>query len=424
MIALLFGLLLALLLLGVPIAFALGIAAIATIWQGSLMPMLIVPQETIRSINSFPLLAIPFFVLAGFLMQSGGISRRLVDFSNTLVGATTGGLAIVAIVTSLFFAAISGSGTATTAAVGSILIPAMIARGYNRDYAAANQAASGALGVIIPPSIPLILYAISANVSVGDMFVAAVIPGILVALSLMVYAYVYALGHPHVREEAASLGDIMKAGRSAILAILMPMIVLGGIYGGIVTPTEAAVIAVVYSLFVGVVVYREIGLADLPGIFRKSAVTAAIVLVIIATAGLYGRIILSLQVPGMVSNLVVGSIDNAILFLILVNLLLLLVGMFLEAAAAILIFTPILLPIAQTFGVHPVHFGVIVVVNLAMGMFTPPVGLNLFVASQISGSGISRLSRYILPFVVVVFVNLLAISFLPVLSLWMPGLYE
>lgn len=422
MIALLFGLLLFLLFVGVPVAFALGVAAIATIWQGSLMPMLILPQEMIRSINSFPLLAIPFFILAGYLMQSGGISRRLVDFSNTLVGATTGGLAMVAIVTSLFFAAISGSGTATTAAVGSILIPAMIAKGYNRYYAAANQAAGGSLGVILPPSIPLILYAVSANTSVGDMFLAAVFPGLLVAVSLIVYAYVYALKHPHVQEEQSGWRDIVAAGRSAILAIFMPVLVLGGIYGGIFTPTEAAVVAVVYSLFVGMVIYREIGFADLPAIFRKSALTAAVILAIIAAAGLYGRIILSLQVPALVSDFVVGAIESPILFLILVNVLLLFVGMFLEAAAAILIFTPILLPIAQTFGIHPVHFGIIVVTNLAMGLFTPPVGLNLFVASQIANAGISRLSRYIIPFAVLVFVNILVISFLPSLSLWLPGL--
>jgi C4-dicarboxylate transporter, DctM subunit len=289
MVGLLFGLLLVLLVLGVPVTFALGLAAIATIWQGEMMPMLIVPQEMIRSINSFPLLAIPFFVLAGFLMQTGGISRRLVDFSNTLVGSMTGGLAMVAIVTSLFFAAISGSGTATTAAVGAILIPAMIAKGYSSDYAAANQAASGALGVIIPPSIPLILYAISANVSVGDMFMAGVFPGLIVALSLMVYAYVYALSHPHVREEPSSLREILTAGRKAILAIFMPVLVLGGIYGGVFTPTEAAVIAVVYSFVVGGVVFRELRLRDIPEILRKSAITSAVVLSIIATAGLSWR---------------------------------------------------------------------------------------------------------------------------------------
>ncbi|WP_375592820.1 TRAP transporter large permease [Algihabitans albus] len=421
MVALLFVLLAVLLLIGLPIAFALGLAATATIWLGDLMPMLIVPQEMIRSVNSFALLAIPFFILAGFLMQHGGISRRLVDFSNTLVGSMTGGLAMVAIVTSLFFAAISGSGTATTAAIGAILIPAMIAKGYNANFAAANQAAAGSLGVIIPPSIPLILYAISANVSVGDMFMAGVLPGILVAAALMLYAHLYSRRVTTAREDPSSALDMLVAGRKAILAILMPLLVLGGIYGGIFTPTEAAVIAVVYSFLVGALVYREIRLRDIPEILQKSAVTSAVILSIIAAAGLYGRIIQTLGVPAMVSDLVIGSIASVIIFIVLVNVLLLIVGMFIEAAAAILIFVPILLPIALSFGISPIHFGIIMVVNLAMGMFTPPVGLNLFVASQISGSGIAKLSRSVVPFVIVTFAVVLVISFVPFLSTWLPS---
>lgn len=421
MTALLFGLLLVLLIAGVPVTFALGLAAIGTIWQGDIMPLLIVPQEMIRSINSFPLLAIPFFILAGNLMQSGGISQRLVAFSRTLVGSMRGGLAMVAIVTSAFFAAISGSGAATTAAVGAILIPAMVAQGYKAPYAAANQAASGALGIIIPPSIPMILYAISANQSVGDMFAAGFLPGFVVVGALMIYAYLHALRHPSVRDDRASLAEVLAAGRKAILALLMPALILGGIYGGIVTPTEAAVVAVVYSLVIGLLVYRELSLRELPQILRDSAITSAIVLSIIATAGLYGRIILSLQVPATISDFVIGAIDSPWVFIILVNVLLLFVGMFLEAAAAILIFTPILLPIALNFGIDPVHFGVIVVVNLAMGMFTPPVGLNLFIAAQISRQSIASLTRAVLPFVALMLIALMVISFVPWLSLALIG---
>lgn len=417
MISLLFGLLLLLLIIGVPVTFALGLAAVATIWQGSVMPLLIVPQEMIRSVNSFPLLAIPFFILAGNLMQEGGISRRLVEFSKTLVGNTTGGLAMVAIVTSAFFAAISGSGAATTAAVGAILIPAMVAQGYSARYAAANQAAAGALGVIIPPSIPLILYAISANQSVGDMFAAGFLPGLVVVLSLLIYAWFHARGLDMPLGQQTSFRHVAGAGRSALLALLMPTLILGGIYGGIVTPTEAAVVAVVYSVVVGGLIYRELPWRDIPRILRDSAITSAIVLSIIATAGLYGRIILSLQVPTVISDFVVGAIDNAWMFIILVNLLLLFVGMFLEAAAAILIFTPILLPIALNFGLNPVHFGVIMVVNLAMGMFTPPVGLNLFIASGIAKIGIPQIARSVVPFVVILLIDLMIISFLPWLSL-------
>lgn len=421
MISLLFGLLLLLLIVGVPVTFALGLAATVTIWQGDIMPLLIVPQEMIRSINSFPLLAIPFFILAGNLMQAGGISRRLVDFSKTLVGSTTGGLAMVAIVTSAFFAAISGSGAATTAAVGAILIPAMVAHGYSASYAAANQAAAGALGIIIPPSIPLILYAISANQSVGDMFLAGFLPGFVVVISLLIYAWIHARNLQTLPEEPASAAKILKAGRSAILALLMPTLILGGIYGGVVTPTEAAVVAVVYSVVVGGLIYRELPLRQIPAILRDSAVTSAVILSIIATAGLYGRIILSLQVPTVISDFVVGAIQSPWLFIILVNILLLFVGMFLEAAAAILIFTPILLPIALTFGFHPVHFGAIMIVNLAMGMFTPPVGLNLFIASHIAKTSIPRISRAVVPFVVILLIDLLIISFIPWLSLVFVG---
>jgi C4-dicarboxylate transporter DctM subunit len=417
MIALLFGLLLFLLILGVPVTFALGLAAAVTIWQGDIMPLLIVPQEMIRSMNSFPLLAIPFFILAGNLMQEGGISRRLVDFSKTLIGSTTGGLAMVAVVTSAFFAAISGSGAATTAAVGAILIPAMVAQGYSASYAAANQAAAGALGVIIPPSIPLILYAISANQSVGDMFAAGFLPGFIVVVSLLIYAWWQARGQITTKGETTSLRSILHAGWSAVLALLMPTLILGGIYGGIVTPTEAAVVAVVYSLVVGVVIYRELPLRRIPIILRDSAVTSAVILSIIGAAGLYGRVILSLQVPATISELVVGAIESPWLFIILVNVLLLFVGMFLEAAAAILIFTPILLPIALSFGFNPIHFGIIMIVNLAMGMFTPPVGLNLFIASHIAKTSIPRIARSVGPFVLILMVDLMLISFMPWLSL-------
>lgn len=418
---LLFGALILLLAVGVPVTFSLGLAAVATIWFGDIMPMLIVPQEMIRSINSFPLLAIPFFILAGDLMQRGGISHRLVEFSRTLVGSMNGGLAMVAIVTSAFFAAISGSGAATTAAVGAILIPAMMSQGYSASYASANQAASGALGVIIPPSIPLILYAIAANQSVGDMFAAGFLPGFVVVGALMLYAYSHALKHPTARDEPASFIEILRAGWKAILALLMPGLILGGIYGGIVTPTEAAVIAVVYSFIVGTVIYRELPLKEIPHILRRSAVTSAVVVSIIATAGLYGRIILSLQIPAQISDLVLSLIESPWMFAILVNVLLLFVGMFLEAAAAILIFTPILLPIALKLGFDPVHFGIIMVVNLAMGMFTPPVGLNLFIASQISRVSITQLTRAILPFVALMLAVLMVISFIPWLSLALVG---
>ncbi|MDW7748890.1 TRAP transporter large permease [Halomonas sp.] len=295
-------------------------------------------------------------------------------------------------------------------------------KGYPGSYAAANQAASGALGVIIPPSIPLILYGIAANVSVGDMFIAGILPGILVTLTLLLFAYFFAKANGLGGNEKSSLKDVLHAGRKAILAILMPIIILGGIYGGIFTPTEAAVIAVAYSFMIGFVIYREITLNSLVSILKQSAVTTAVVLSIIGAAGLYGRILQRLRVPDMISDFVISAIDSPLLFILLANLLLLVAGMFIEAAAAILIFVPILLPIAIGYGFDPVHFGIIMVVNLAMGMFTPPVGLNLFVASQITQIGIARLAWAVMPFVGIVLINLLIISLLPFLSTWLPSL--
>ncbi|RSL33563.1 TRAP transporter large permease [Salibacterium salarium] len=422
MVALLFVSLAVFFIIGLPIAFSLGLASTITVWQGDLTQMVVVIQQIFNSINSFPLMAIPFFILAGHLMQHGGISQRLVDFSNTLVGNMSGGLAMVAILTSLFFAAISGSGAATTAAIGSILIPAMVHKGYNIDFASANQATAGALGVIIPPSIPLILYGIAANVSIGDMFFAGIIPGVFITLTLLVYAYIHSKRQNYIGTEKSSLKELFIAGRKAILALFMPIIILGGIYGGIFTPTEAAVIAVAYSFIVGVVIYREIKIRDLINIFRNAAVTTSTILSIIGTAGLYSFIMQNLDIPSMISNAFLSATSSVVIFVLVANALLLVAGMFIEAAAAILIFVPILLPVATELGIDPVHFGIIMVVNLAMGMFTPPVGLNLFVASQISKVSIIRMSKAVLPFVIIVIVDVLIISFLPFMSTWIPSL--
>ena len=425
MIAMLFVLLLVLLLLGVPIFFSLSLASAITIWNGDLTDLVVVVQQIFNSINSFPLMAIPFFLLAGSLMQHGGISQRLVNFANSLVGNMSGGLALVAIVTSMFFAAISGSGAATTAAVGAILIPAMVDKKYDLRFATANQSAAGALGIIIPPSIPMILYGIAAGTSVGDMFIAGIIPGIVVTFSLAIYAYIYSKKNGYKGDgEKGSIKDVLVAGRKAILAILMPVIVLGGIYGGIFTPTEAAVVAVVYSFVVGLLVYREITFKKFVNILVDSAITTAVILGIIGGAGLFSRVMQLLNVPEVISNAVLSTIDSPIVFLLLVNLILLIAGMFIEAAAAILMLVPILLPIALQLGIDPVHFGIIMIVNLAIGMFTPPVGLNLFVASEISGVSVARLTKPIIPFVLVMIVALLVITFIPGLSTWLPSLLK
>src|SRR5690625_4422752 len=340
--------------IGMPIAISLGLASAAVVFMGDLSPLKLVPQQMFNALNSFPLMAIPFFILAGNLMQKGGISQRLVKFANNLVGHLTGGLAMVVIITSMFFAAISGSGAATTAAIGSILIPAMVAKGYDVNFASANQAVSGALGVIIPPSIPLILYAISAKQSVGDMFMAGVIPGVVITSSLLISAYFISKRNNYVGEpHRASIKEIGHSFLKSILALMMPIIVLGGIYGGVFTPTEAAVVAVSYSFVVGVFVYKEIKWSELPKIFTDSSVTTAIVMIIISTAGLFSFVLNRLQVPTMVSEMFLNFSTNVFVYLIIVNIFLLVVGMFIEAAAAILIFVPIILSVSISFCISP-----------------------------------------------------------------------
>src|SRR5699024_5198188 len=266
-------------------------------------------------------------------------------------------------------------------------------------FASANQASSGALGIIIPPSIPMILYGIAAGTSIGDMFIAGIIPGFLVTLCLIVYAYFYSKKNGYKGSGKSSFKELLVTGRKAFLAILMPIIVLGGIYSGVFTPTEAAVVAVVYSFIVGFLIYRELKISTIMNVLRDSAVMTAVILGIIAGAGLFSRILQILNVPDIISEAVISTIDNPIIFLLIVNLLLLIVGMFMEAAAAILIFVPILLPAVIELGIDPVHFGIIMIVNLAIGMFTPPVGFNLFVASEISGVSVARMTRAIVPFV-------------------------
>jgi len=417
---LLFGLVAVCFAVGVPIAVALGLATAATAGVSGTFGPEVVPQQIFNALNSFPLMAIPFFILAGFLMQSGGLSEKLIGLGSALVGHLTGGLAMVVVITSMFFAAISGSGAATTAAIGSIMIPAMVARGYNVRFATANQAASGALGIIIPPSIPLILYAISAKVSVGDMFLAGIIPGMFVAASLLAAAYVVSKIRGYKGVGRQDTRELVRSFRGALLALLMPLMVLGGIYGGVFTPTEAAIVAVLYSLVVGMVVYRKIKIKDLAGIFTKASITTSIVMIVIGTAGLFGFLINRLGIPADIADLFSSMNLNVFGFIIIVNVLLLITGMFIEAAAAILILVPILLPVAMSLGIDPVHFGIIMVVNLAIGLITPPVGINLFVAAQIADLKIETVSKAILPFVLILFIDVLVLSLIPAISTWLP----
>jgi len=407
--------------LSVPIAFSLGLSTVLGVWLHETLSMEIIPQRIFVSLNSFPLMAIPFFILAGNLMGAGGISKRLVNFASSLVGHFTGGLAMVAIVTSMFFASISGSGAATTAAIGSILIPAMVAKGYRIEYAAANQAVSGALGIIIPPSIAMILYGVAAEVSISDLFIAGIIPGLLITFSLLVSAFIIAKHHGYKGEERQSFPSVFKAFNEAILAILMPIIVLGGIYSGVFTPTEAAVVAVVYSFIVGFVIYREISFQQLVECLKNSAISSAVIMIVIGTAGLFGFFIGINSVPDLIYSTISEFITDKYTFLIVVNIILFIAGMFLDGGAAILILVPLLMGTALNLGIDPVHFGIIMVCNLAIGLVTPPVGIDLFVVSQLTKLSIVKIGRAVIPLVLVFILDVLIITYVPVLSTWLPS---
>ncbi|MGO4400845.1 MULTISPECIES: TRAP transporter large permease [Achromobacter] len=406
-------------LIGAPIMTALGLSAAMALQSGD-RSLLMVVQMAFQALDSFSLMAVPFFILAGHLMQSGGVARRLVQLANAFVGWIRGGLGAVAVLTSLLFATVSGSSSATTAAIGSVLIPEMEKKGYPRAFAASIAASSGELGAIIPPSIPMVVYALTANVSVGALFIAGILPGLLIALSLILTVCVIASIKGFDAVRVMSLKDwttgVLTALRDAMLALMMPVIILGGIYGGLFTPTEASCVAVLYGLALGMFVYKEITLKNLPTIFGRAAVMSAIILLIVAFAAVFAYLLTINQVPQRVAAMLGSMTTNPIVFLLLVNVMLFVVGMFIEALAAILIIVPILAPISVAFGIDPIHFGMIVITNLAVGMVTPPVGVNLFVVCEVAQLKMHQLARYLVLFLAVLVVDIMIISYVPILS--------
>lgn len=406
------------LLLSVPIGIAIGLSTLAALLYSGVMPIEFLAQGLVTSIDSFSLLAVPFFILAGEIMGKGGLSDRLYNFAKSIVGNITGGFAIATIVTCMFFAAISGSGPATVAAIGGIMIPAMVNQGYDKKFSTAIVASAGALGVIIPPSIPMVLFGVTAGISVGDLFIAGIVPGILIGLALILYAYYYSKKKGYVGTgEKTSLIKILKAGWDAKWALIVPVIILGGIYSGIFTATESGAIAVVYGLFAGLVLYRELKLRDLPRILINSALTTAVVLVIVGAATAFGRLLTVERIPNEIANGLLSISSDPIILMLLILILLLIVGSFMDTSAAIIILTPILYPIVLSLGYNPFHFGIIIIVGLAIGFITPPVGVNLFVASGISGLSIEAIAKAALPFLVVLIVMLVLITFVPQISL-------
>lgn len=421
--AVLFGSFALLLFLSVPIGISIGLSTLITIFYSGSLPIEFLVKELVTSVDSFPLMAVPFFILAGEIMGKGGISERLFNVANSIVGNKTGGFAIATIITCMFFAAISGSGPATVAAIGGIMIPAMVRNGYDKKFATATVAAAGSIGVIIPPSIPMVIYGVVGNASIGDLFIAGIIPGVLVGLAMIIWAYYYSKkkGYKGL-DEPTSLKKIGVAVWDAKWALLIPIIILGGIYGGFFTPTEAAVIAVVYGLFASTVLYRELRIKDLPKVMVDSALTTATVLIIVGTATAFGRFLTIEQVPNKVAQALMDVSSNSIVIILLITVLLLVVGMFMDTLAAIIILTPILLPIAIQIGYDPIHFGIIMVVNLAIGFITPPLGVNLFVASGISGLSIETLARAVVPYFFAMLFTLLILTFVPEISLFLVGL--
>ncbi|RNB74685.1 TRAP transporter large permease [Brevibacillus panacihumi] len=436
MAGILFSSLIILFALGIPVAFSMGLASIFAMMDSGISLQVVI-QRVFSSLDSFPLMAIPFFILAGNIMQYSGISQRLINLANSIVGRMTGGLGMVTVLTAMFFASISGSSAATTAAIGSILIPAMVKRGFPKPFSTSVQAVSGELGVIIPPSIPMIIFALSAGtaISIGDLFLAGIGPGLLISLSLMLVIYLVSkrngygqqvLSAEEQEAEAKMLSwqGRWEALRKAILPLLMPVIILGGIYGGIFTPTEAAAVAVGYALVLGLFVYRTLNQTKIMEILRSSVLSTSVIMLIIGNAGLLGWVLTAEKVPSLVANWFVSISDSPIVFLLLVNLLLLLVGMFLETGASIVIIAPILTPVAMQFGIDPLHFGIIIIVNLAVGMVTPPIGVNLFVACQIAGLRIEQIMKAMLPFYLILIIDILLVTYLPQISLWLPSILK
>lgn len=426
MTAVLFASLFLFFVINVPIAIAIGLASVAAILFSGSIPPIVVVQKMFTAADSFPLMAVPFFILAGSLMEFGGISRRLVEFANSIVGRFSGGLAFVAITASMFFGAISGAAVATVAAIGTILIPAMVRRGYDKPFATAVQATAGTLGVMIPPSIPMIIYGVLTGVSIGALFMGGILPGILVGLSLMFVAWLISRKKGYRGDEKSSLNRIWQTFKQAILALLMPVIILGGIYGGVFTPTEAAVVAVVYGFVVGFFIYRELNLSQLKDILVTTVVGTSMIMFIIATSSVFSWILTAEQIPQVVANAILSISKNPIIILALINLLLLFLGTFMETVAAIIILVPVLLPVITQIGVDPLHFGIVLVVNLAIGMVTPPLGVCLFIGCSIADITLEDITRAVWPFILIMIADVLLLTYLPWISTILPrltGLY-
>lgn len=418
----LFGLLFGLMLIGVPVAVSLGISTMLSAMMFTDFDVLGITSHVFDGLNKYSLMAIPMFVLAGAFLARGSAAGRIIDFAKSIVGHLPGGLPIAAIFASIIFAAVSGSSPATVVAIGSVMYGAIKEAGYPAKYAIGTIATAGSLGILIPPSIVFIVYGVTADESIGKLFMAGVVPGIMIGVMLMVVTYFGAKRLGFERTEPAPFKEKWEKFKSAFWALMLIFIVIGGIYGGIFTPTEAGAASAVYAFIVAFFIYKDLKLKDVYPILLDSAMTTAMIFFIIANAMIFSHFLTDEMIPQHITQMILDANVGPIMFLVIVNVLLLLMGQFMEPSSVVMITVPLLLPIATTLGIDPIHFGVIMVVNMEIGMITPPVGLNLFVASGITGLDLKEVIMASLPWSLTIFVGLLLVTYIPVISLWLPNL--
>jgi C4-dicarboxylate transporter DctM subunit len=417
-----FGLLCALMITGMPISIALGLTVLTFLFTMTQVPLESVALKLFTGIEKFEIMAIPFFILAGNFLTHGGVAKRMIRFATAVVGHLHGGLALGGVVACALFAAVSGSSPATVVAIGSILLPAMVKQGYPKKFGVGVIGTAGALGILIPPSIVMVIYAVSTNSSIGRLFIAGIIPGILLAAVLMLVTWVVAKKRNYPRMPRASFKEVILAFRESVWGLFLIVVVIGGIYAGIFTPTEAAAMSAAYAFFVSVFVYRDLTLSQVPKVLLDSANLSAMILYIITNAVLFSFLLTSEQIPQDLSAWINRMGLSPWMFLVVVNILLLIAGNFMEPSSILLITAPILFPVAMKLGIDPIHLGIVMTVNMEIGMITPPVGLNLYVASGISGMGLTETTKACAPWILVMIVYLLFITYVPIVSTWLPDL--
>ena len=418
----LFGLLFLLMFLGVPVSVALGSSTLITAHYFTDYDVIGIVSHVFDGLNKYSLMAIPMFILAGSFLSKGGAAGRIIDFAKSLVGHLPGGLPIAAIFASMIFAAVSGSSPATVAAIGSVMFSAIKDAGYPQGYAIGTIATSGSLGILIPPSIVFIVYGVTADLSIGKLFMAGVVPGFLIGFMLMALTYIGAVRLGFKRQTPATFKERLVKFKEAFWALMLIVIVIGGIYGGLFTPTEAGAASAVYAFIVSVFIYKDLKLKDVYPIILESAMTSAMIFFVIANAMIFAHFLTDETIPQQITHMIMDANVGPIMFLVIVNILLLLMGQFMEPSSIVMITVPLLLPLVMALGIDPIHFGVIMVVNMEIGMITPPVGLNLFVAAGMTGLSLKEVVVASLPWVGVLFIGLLLITYIPIISLWLPQL--